>query len=74
MANTGQPNSGSSQFFINLADNTFLDWNNSSSPGKHPVFGEVISGMDIVDSIAKVPTNNQDKPLQDVKIIKAFIK
>jgi peptidylprolyl isomerase len=73
MANAG-PNTGSSQFFINLADNTFLDWDNPSSPGKHPVFGEVISGMDVVDKIAKVQTNAQDKPLEDIKILNARIK
>ncbi len=65
MANAG-PNTGSSQFFINLADNNFLD-------GKHPVFGKVVEGMDVVDKIAKVEKNNQDKPLEDVKIIKATI-
>merc|ERR1712066_1117418 len=45
MANTGQPNSGGSQFFINVADNRNLDW---FSPGqsKHPVFGKITSGMD----------------------------
>jgi len=65
MANAG-PNTGGSQFFINLGDNNFLD-------GKHPVFGIVIEGMDVVDAIAKVKTNDQDKPLQDVKIIKATV-
>lgn len=65
MANAG-PNTGSSQFFINLVDNNFLDT-------KHPAFGEVIEGMDVVDAIAKVETNSQDKPLEDVKIIKASI-
>merc|ERR1712046_228481 len=46
MANTGNPNSGGSQFFINVADNRNLDW---FSPGqsKHPVFGKIISGMDV---------------------------
>jgi peptidylprolyl isomerase len=64
MANTGQPNSGSSQFFINVIYNSHLD-------NKHPVFGTVISGMDIVDAISKVSTNQNDKPLQDVTIVRA---
>jgi len=65
MANAG-PNTGSSQFFINLVNNNFLD-------GKHPVFGDVVQGMDVVDKIAQVQTGRNDKPLQDVKIIKARI-
>ena len=65
MANAG-PNTGGSQFFINLVDNNFLD-------GKHPVFGNIIDGMDVMDKIAKVEKNAQDKPLEDVKIIKASI-
>ena len=65
MANAG-PNTGSSQFFINLIDNNFLD-------GKHPVFGKVIEGMDVVESIAQVKTSSSDKPLEDIKIIKASI-
>jgi len=64
MANTGQSNTGSSQFFINLVNNNYLD-------SKHPVFGKVIGGMDIVDAIGKVPTDSNDKPLQDVRITKA---
>jgi len=65
MANAG-PNTGGSQFFINLVDNNFLDT-------KHPAFGEVIEGMEIVDIIAKVETEAADKPLEDVVIIKATV-
>jgi len=72
MANSG-PNSGGSQFFINLADNSFLDFDKQPSSSKHPVFGKVVEGMDVVDEIAKVPKNAQDKPLEDVIIIKASV-
>ena len=65
MANAG-PNTGSSQFFINLVDNNFLD-------DKHPVFGKVIEGRDIVDKIAKVSKDTMDKPLKEVKILKAEV-
>lgn len=65
MANAG-PNTGGSQFFINVADNNFLDT-------RHPAFGRVISGMDIADKMSNVARNQNDKPLKDVKIIKASI-
>jgi peptidylprolyl isomerase len=65
MANAG-PNTGSSQFFINLVDNDYLDT-------QHPVFGRVIEGMAVVDEIAKVETDENDRPLQDVKIIEAHV-
>ena len=63
MANSG-PNSGGSQFFINLVNNNFLD-------GKHPVFGKVVEGIDVVDKIARVQTDSSDRPLEEVKIVKA---
>ena len=66
MANSGK-NTGGSQFFINLVDNNFLD-------DKHPVFGRVVEGMDIVDKIAKVETDSSDRPLEEVKILKATIE
>ncbi|MDP3966584.1 MAG: peptidylprolyl isomerase, partial [archaeon] len=65
MANAG-PNTGSSQFFINLVDNNFLDT-------KHPVFGKVVEGLDVVDKIAKVKTDANDKPIANVVIIKAEV-
>lgn len=73
MANSG-PNSGGSQFFINLVDNTFLDFDKAPLESKHPVFGRVVSGMDVVDAIAKVETNATSLPLEDVVIESARIK
>jgi peptidylprolyl isomerase len=65
MANAGT-NTGGSQFFINLADNNYLD-------SKHPAFGEVIKGMNVVENIGKVETDANDKPLKNVIIIKASV-
>jgi len=65
MANAG-PDTGGSQFFINLADNSFLD-------DRHPVFGRVIEGMEVVDAISRMKRNRNDRPLQDIVIIKASI-
>lgn len=67
MANSG-PNSGGSQFFINLVDNTNLDFDKPPLASKHPVFGRVISGMDVVDSIAATETNARNLPLEDIVI------
>ena len=66
MANTGRPNTGGSQFFINLVDNNYLD-------GKHSVFGKVVKGMEVVDAIGHIDVDDQDRPTQEVKIIKASV-
>ena len=68
MANIGQPNSGGSQFFINLGDNLGLDFDKEPLASKHPVFGIVIDGMDVVDAIASVPTGQNDIPIEPVII------
>lgn len=73
MANTGQPNSGGSQFFINVADNTFLDFDKEPLTSKHPVFGRVVRGMDVVDAIVAVPTEGPDRPVDDVLIERVYI-
>jgi peptidylprolyl isomerase len=65
MANAG-PNTGDSQFFINLVNNNYLD-------KKHPVFGTVVEGMDVVDLIAKTRTGPGNRPLQNVTILKASL-
>jgi peptidylprolyl isomerase len=65
MANSG-PNTGGSQFFINLVNNNFLD-------DKHPVFGKVVEGMDVVDKIGKTKTLRGDRPAKDVTIIHAVM-
>jgi len=65
MANAG-PNTGGSQFFINVVDNRRLD-------RKHPVFGRVVTGMEIVDAISKTQTDSQDRPRTKVAIAKASL-
>ena len=68
MANTGQPNSGGSQFFINVADNVALDFDKPPMTSRHPVFGRVISGMDVVQEIERTETGARDVPVEPVII------
>lgn len=68
MANTGQPNSGGSQFFINTVDNLGLDFDKEPLSSKHPVFGHIVGGMDVVDTISSVETGARDLPLEPVVI------
>jgi len=72
MANTGRPNSGSCQFFINTVHNPYLDF---FTPGqsKHPVFGRVIEGMDVLKKIETTPTDGNDRPLTPVRMNKITV-
>ncbi len=78
MARTPDPDSASSQFFINLKDNDFLNYTAPTSQGwGYAVFGEVVEGMDVVDAIAQVATSNKmghgDVPVEAVTINKASL-
>jgi cyclophilin family peptidyl-prolyl cis-trans isomerase len=72
MANTGRPNSGSCQFFINTVHNSYLDWF-TPGPSKHPVFGRVTDGMDVVKKIETTPTAGQDRPKTPVQMIRVTV-
>ena len=76
MARTPDPHSATAQFFINVADNAFLDFRNATPQGwGYCVFGKVTAGMDVVDQIRKVKTGSraghQDVPVDDVVILRA---
>ncbi len=76
MARTSDPHSATAQFFINVADNAFLDHRSPDAKGwGYCVFGKVVGGTDVVDKIAVVPTGSrgghQDVPLTDVVIERA---
>jgi cyclophilin family peptidyl-prolyl cis-trans isomerase len=72
MANTGRPNSGSCQFFINTVHNAYLDYF-TPGPSKHPVFGRVIEGMDVIQRIENTRTDDRDRPTHPVEMKKITI-
>ena len=78
MARTGEPHSASSQFFINVADNAFLNHRGKSFEGwGYAVFGQVVDGMDVVDAIVAVPRGNRgphgDVPIEPIVIQRATL-
>ena len=78
MARTPDPHSATSQFFINIADNAFLDFTAPTSQGwGYAVFGKVVNGMDVIDKIKGVATGSrgghQDVPVEDILIEKVEI-
>ena len=78
MARTSDPHSATAQFFINGADNAFLDFKSETGSGwGYAVFGRVVSGQDVVDAIERVRTGNRgghaDVPLEDVTITRATV-
>jgi len=78
MARTNDPNSATAQFFVNVTNNSFLDYSAPNNPG-YAVFGKVISGMEIVTAIENVETTTkyqhyQDWPVEDIIIKKVYIK
>ncbi len=78
MARTNDPNSATSQFFINVVDNAFLDQPNSRDGNGYAVFGKVIEGMDVVDKIKGVPVTSvagaQNVPVTPVILRKASLE
>lgn len=78
MARTADPDSATSQFFINVQDNAFLDQPTSRDGNGYAVFGKVIAGMDVVDRIKAAPTGNQgvhqNVPLTPITIKKASLE
>jgi cyclophilin family peptidyl-prolyl cis-trans isomerase len=73
MANSGDPDTGGSQFFINLKDNKHLNWWDGSSESAHPVFGKIVSGYDIIEKMEKVEIN-AEQPVEPIKMISVKIE
>ncbi|MBT3708214.1 MAG: peptidylprolyl isomerase [Gammaproteobacteria bacterium] len=71
MANSG-PNTNTSQFFVNLIDNTGLDYDKAPLTSAHTVFGQLVEGSDILNAISNVATNTSDRPVTDV-VIEAIV-
>jgi Ca2+-binding RTX toxin-like protein len=75
MARTGDPDSATSQFYVNLSDNRFLDYSSPTKPG-YAVFGQIIAGMNVIDNIAKQPTQSvgllSDVPVAEITITAAI--
>ena len=69
MARTGDPDSATAQFYINVGDNLFLDRANARDKVGYCVFGKVIAGMDIADKIKAVKVGRNDVPLEDIVIL-----
>jgi len=75
MARTSEPHSATAQFFINAADNDFLNFKSETPQGwGYAVFGKVVQGMDVVDKIRATPTGPGDVPVQQVVIKKATVE
>jgi len=78
MARTSDPHSATAQFFINAADNAFLDFKSESGSGwGYAVFGKVVKGSEVIDAIEQVRTGNRgghgDVPIDDVTIVRATV-
>lgn len=75
MARTGVPDSATSQFFINVKNNDFLNAQEGPVPNGYAVFGKVVTGMDVVDKIRAAPTNgDRGTPMPNMPLMPVFIK
>lgn len=72
MANTGSPNSGGSQFFVNTVHNDYLDWF-TPGPSKHPVFAKITTGWEVVQAIETTPTAAGDRPVTPVQMVRVTV-
>ena len=69
MANAG-PNSGGSQFFINVVHNSYLDWWDGRTPSQHPVFGKIVDGYNVITNISNASTGYGDRPTKPIQVTK----